>query len=206
MRIVERRADVAGCLLVGTEQVEVAVVCAEAFDLVGLALLVRDHPDTGVVAVTRRLSLVRLHALRASGVAAIVRRGIDRRRVTSLVEAVAHGARGGMYLADSIGPGPDDVFARYVSQRELPLVALLAESRSLREIASVLGVELPTVKSRAQSIYRKIAVADRRELRALLVSQERLQSIESPATRLAFRRHRPPPIRPGWGRRIHLNS
>ncbi|WKZ65064.1 MAG: response regulator transcription factor [Flavobacteriales bacterium] len=60
-------------------------------------------------------------------------------------------------------PHEEAVRARGISGRELDVLQLMAQGRSNQEIADKLFISLPTVKSHASSLFRKLAVRRRTE-------------------------------------------
>ena len=87
-----------------------------------------------------------------------------------LVQAIHAVHRGQRYLARSIAdgaapgeaPAPSPLAA--LSRREREVLQLIAEGRSVPEVAGLLGVSPRTVETYALRLYEKLGVKDRREL------------------------------------------
>jgi DNA-binding NarL/FixJ family response regulator len=200
----QRAAEVLCC-----HRPDVAVVCDEKLDIVDLAKLARQHPDTGIVVIARRLTAVRARALHACCAAAMLERGIDRWLLVLLTVAVACGIRGGMHMTPAkAAEQRADMRLEGLTEREAVVSEFLKEHRSRSEIAAALDVGLETVSSQAKSIYHKLGVCGRSELRGVL------QEIEAPALdpepsvprieratreRVAFRGPRPRALAGGLG-------
>jgi LuxR family maltose regulon positive regulatory protein len=73
----------------------------------------------------------------------------------------------------------DQPLVEPLSERELEVLALLAEGLSNREIGRRLFISLPTVKSHTSSIYGKLGVHDREQA----VARARALEILPPLTR-----------------------
>lgn len=164
----------------------VAVVRDEAVDTVELAALVREHPDTGFVVVARNLTRSRQLALEGVKVAAMLPSDVDGRLLVLVIHAVARGVRGGIHVTDAPAAAvfQDPRLARLSSQ-ETVVLELLKEHRQLQEIAGALSLGLETVRTQTKSIYRKLGVSSRAELRALL------KSLNLPGSRAQGRRATP---------------
>lgn len=72
--------------------------------------------------------------------------------------------------ADGTAPAGDDAGVLVLTARERDVLALLAEGRSNREIASALFVSLPTVKTHLAHIYSKLDARNRNEALGRAVS------------------------------------
>lgn len=87
--------------------------------------------------------------------------GIAMRRL--LTDHLAWGTRHEQFLSDCLAlrrtSGPQD----HLSDRENAVFAQLRTTKTMQEIAEVLGVSINTVKTHQRSIYRKLGVASRRE-------------------------------------------
>jgi len=73
-------------------------------------------------------------------------------------------------MTDGAPPAGDDAGALVLTARERDVLALLAEGRSNREIASALFVSLPTVKTHLAHIYSKLDARNRNEALGRAVS------------------------------------
>lgn len=183
---------------------DVALVCNEALDVVEMAGLVRAHPQTGVVVVAHHLSEARARTLDDCGVAAMLERSLDQWLLVLLTVAVARGIRGGLRMsAPPAATEPTDRRLASLSPREAVVLELLKEHRSLAEIAAALGVTRATVSSHAQSIYGKLGVSGRDQLRLLLQSLQPVAPRSEPAVlatreRVAFSAPTRPRHEPRW--------
>ena len=89
--------------------------------------------------------------------------------VDELKRAVAEAAAGGRYIAAAplsalvghLPAGSTDEAAHGLTRRELEVLRQVAEGRSNKEIAGVLYLSLPTVKTHLAHIYDKLGVAKR---------------------------------------------
>jgi DNA-binding NarL/FixJ family response regulator len=158
----------------------VALVCDEALDAVELSRIARQHPETGIVVVARRLTEARARVLDSLGAAAMLQRDVDRWLLVLLSVAVAFGIRGGVHMPCPSATACEDPRLARLSSHEAVVLELLKEHRQLAEIAAALGVSVETIRSQAKSIYRKLGVSSRLQLRALLRSLE-APAVPSPA-------------------------
>jgi DNA-binding CsgD family transcriptional regulator len=122
---------------------------------------------------------------------------------------IARGARGGIHmnsseaLTETMAPK-----LAGLSTRESLVLELLREHRSLGAIAGALGVSRATINSQAQSIYRKLGVSSRGELREAIAAMDpqtepgRIQrEMTTPRTRVAFASRNRERGVPGWVQR-----
>jgi DNA-binding NarL/FixJ family response regulator len=154
---------------------EAVVVCDETLDIVELAMLAREYHDTGIVVLARQLRDARARALDACGAAAMLKRDVDPWLLVFLAVAVARGFGGGIHKMRPTAVGRADVLLERLSEREIVVSEFLRGHRRVRDIAAALAVSADTINSQAQSIYRKLGVSSRNELRGVL------QDIEAPA-------------------------
>lgn len=106
--------------------------------------------------------------LKAGAVGYIVKSGAAQ----DLIQAVRTGTRGRVYTSDAVsaiahsaasgnGRATSDEAARPLSAREREVLQLIAEGRSSKEIAVVLGISVTTVKSHRNHIMEKLNIHDK---------------------------------------------
>jgi DNA-binding NarL/FixJ family response regulator len=147
-----------------------AVVAWDFSEVQDLRELAKAHPTTGFIVLMHGLNPGRSRALTACGVAAALRPEVDGRVLVAATILAAFG----MEVHSRIVDGEQ---ARYpapsaqLSSREAEVAALLEFDLKPGEIASVLQVSVPTIKSHTRSIYRKLRVHSREHLRRTLAEQ-----------------------------------
>jgi DNA-binding NarL/FixJ family response regulator len=122
--------------------------------------LARAHPRTRLVLVAERLSATEYAQLLAFGAAACISRTTQRRDVVGAIHLAARGMQ--------VAPFELDVgVARWqeLTAREAEVLGLLQRGRANAQIASELHVSVETVRTHVRSIYRKLGVHSRAELR-----------------------------------------
>jgi DNA-binding NarL/FixJ family response regulator len=82
-----------------------------------------------------------------------------------LLHAIYLASRGLQVLPSSWAQDADPTEATPLTPREADVLELLREGRSNAEIAAALHVGVETVRTHARSIYRKLGVSTRRQLR-----------------------------------------
>jgi DNA-binding NarL/FixJ family response regulator len=123
----------------------------------------RDSPSTAVILLTahEEESFV-LEALR-TGVTGYV---LKTRAAEDLVQAIQDVARGGVYfnptasrdaVRDSVG-GAGGATESALTPRQRHVLQLVAEGKTTKEIASVLGVSVKTADSHRTSVMRKLGI------------------------------------------------
>ena len=106
--------------------------------------------------------------LKAGAVGYIVKSGAAQ----DLIQAVRTGTRSNVYLSDAVsalarstaqgvGHGGADGATRPLSTREREVLQLIAEGRTSREVASLLGISVTTVKSHRNHIMEKLNIHDK---------------------------------------------
>jgi len=147
---------------------------------VELVRRVRDHaPECCVVGLLPRTRRDELSSLLGLDVDALVVRGIPADELSLSVERAMKGERvvSPLLLTALVGavsppaevaePDPEEPV---LTAREREVLALLAEGRSNREIASTLYVTLATVKTHLAHIYAKLGARNRNEALGRAVS------------------------------------
>jgi DNA-binding NarL/FixJ family response regulator len=174
--------EVVGCCADGLEGLQLAGELRPDVVLSDITL-----PGLNGIEVARQLSATapapRICALTMHGEAHYVRdmvaAGADGYVVksapfASVIDAIRALAAGGSYFSDSVrelvpgepphpGGGEDDVFAG-LSPRERQVLQLIAEGRSSKQAAGVLGVTKRTIDHHRQSIMRKLELYSVAEL------------------------------------------
>lgn len=102
--------------------------------------------------------------LKAGAVGYIVKSGAAQ----DLIEAVRTGTRSHVYLSDAVSaivtgaePNGGDGVARPLSAREREVLQLIAEGRTSKEVARLLGISATTVKSHRNHIMEKLDIHDK---------------------------------------------
>ena len=105
--------------------------------------------------------------LKAGAVAYIVKSGAAQ----DLIQAVRMGARGRVFMSDAVSAiaqmstGREaDHSARPLSSREREVLQLIAEGHTSKEVASLLGISVTTVKSHRNHIMEKLNIHDKASL------------------------------------------
>jgi DNA-binding NarL/FixJ family response regulator len=146
----------------------------DAADVVRRLVRLRPHPEIVVLVPPAQEHVVRyVLAMGATGVAL---RTVDADDLGIVVDAARKGVRHvapGLHhaIAGAVAlPALDDRTADVLTSREREVLALLAEGRDNREIATELSVTLATVKSHLARIYAKLEARNRNEAVARAVS------------------------------------
>ena len=71
----------------------------------------------------------------------------------------------------TIATKPTPSFDEILTQKEKEILQLISDGKSNKEIASLLFIELSTVKTHINKIYSKIGVSNRREARNLFLKK-----------------------------------
>ncbi|HEX8748696.1 MAG TPA: response regulator transcription factor [Pyrinomonadaceae bacterium] len=106
--------------------------------------------------------------LKAGAVGYIVKSGAAQ----DLIEAVRTGTRSHIYLSEAVSAiatsakefvarGSGELGARPLSAREREVLQLIAEGRTSKEVASLLGISATTVKSHRNHIMEKLDIHDK---------------------------------------------
>lgn len=102
--------------------------------------------------------------LKAGAVGYIVKSGAAQ----DLIEAVRTGTRSHIYLSEAVSAmkepvsrGSSESGARPLSAREREVLQLIAEGRTSKEVASLLGISATTVKSHRNHIMEKLDIHDK---------------------------------------------
>ena len=123
-------------------------------------LLARTHPQTRVVLLAERLSPAEYGQLLAFGAAACISRTTQLRDVVGAIHLAARGMQVAPFALDAGGPR-----WRELTARETEILSLLQSGRANAQIASELHVSVETVRTHVRSVYRKLGVHSRAELR-----------------------------------------
>jgi DNA-binding NarL/FixJ family response regulator len=126
--------------------------------------IVKANPRTKVVLLTQHTEEhVVLEALRA-GVRGYV---LKTRASNELVDALRAVCRGEMYLTQSISQtvvqaflSKADLPARPLSDRERQVLQLVAEGKTTKEIATLLGISVNTAESHRSNLMEKLDIHD----------------------------------------------
>ena len=126
--------------------------------------IIKANPRTKVVLLTQHTEEhVVLEALRA-GVRGYV---LKTRASSELVDALRAVCRGEMYLTQSISQtvvqaflSKADLPARPLSDRERQVLQLVAEGKTTKEIATLLGISVNTAESHRSNLMEKLDIHD----------------------------------------------
>jgi len=126
--------------------------------------IIKSNPRTKVVLLTQHTKEhVVLEALRA-GVRGYV---LKTRASSELVDALRAVCRGEMYLTQSISQtvvqaflSKADLPARPLSDRERQVLQLVAEGKTTKEIATLLGISVNTAESHRSNLMEKLDIHD----------------------------------------------
>ncbi len=126
--------------------------------------IIKSNPRTKVVLLTQHTEEhVVLEALRA-GVRGYV---LKTRASSELVDALRAVCRGEMYLTQSISQtvvqaflSKADLPARPLSDRERQVLQLVAEGKTTKEIATLLGISVNTAESHRSNLMEKLDIHD----------------------------------------------
>jgi len=126
--------------------------------------IIKANPRTKVILLTQHTEEhVVLEALRA-GVRGYV---LKTRASSELVEALRAVCRGEMYLTQSISQtvvqaflSKADLPARPLSDRERQVLQLVAEGKTTKEIATLLGISVNTAESHRSNLMEKLDIHD----------------------------------------------
>ena len=145
--------------------------------------LTRDHPDVRVLMVSAFDEDEYVRGAMEAGAAGYLRKTAPGKELVQAVRAVAGGASvlqsGLTARLLSSAPKPEGG-ADVLSERELEVLALLAEGLRNRELATRLGISTRTVDRHCDKIYAKLGVSSRTEAvvraisaKLLIVADER---------------------------------
>ena len=150
---------------------EIVVMDVSMPELNGLEAARRIHkqfPKTGIVILTLHFSDQLVREIVAVGARGYVLKSDADRDLISAVEALANHQtfftpRAGEVLMDSFfknnsKPDPKALTRRRLTSRELEIVQLLAEGKTSREVALVLGISVKTAETHRANIMRKLEV------------------------------------------------
>jgi DNA-binding NarL/FixJ family response regulator len=126
--------------------------------------IIKSNPRTKVVLLTQHTEEhVVLEALRA-GVRGYV---LKTRASSELVDALRAVCRGEMYLTQSISQtvvqaflSKADLPVRPLSDRERQVLQLVAEGKTTKEIATLLGISVNTAESHRSNLMEKLDIHD----------------------------------------------
>jgi len=142
-------------------------------------------PHIKIILLTSRQFTEEVYAALASGADAYCMKDISTERLLQVLETVMAGA---VWLDPNIAhivasalptPKPsNDVSeiennARELTEREYDVLRLIAQGKTNKEIADILGLSVHTVKTHVRSLIQKLAVSDRTKM-ALKAVQEGL--------------------------------
>jgi NarL family two-component system response regulator LiaR len=129
------------------------------------------QPETHIVVVVDKATTAECNQLLSFGATAVLGRDTQKRDILTAM----HLASRGMHVL----PGADGSMAQepygpdLLTAREADVLELLQQGRSNAEIAAKLTVGVETVRTHARNIYRKLGVANRRDLAAAPYSRGR---------------------------------
>ena len=147
---------------------DAALLCWEAMDVAELPRVTGAYPGVGVVVLARTMTAARARMLVRLGAMAALERGVPRHVLVAATILAGHGMRteprsdseGSVVNTGEAGHGGANL-----SEREAEVLGLLECGESLATIARLFGVSVETIRSQTRSIYRKLDVHSRSELR-----------------------------------------
>ena len=151
--------------LAQTHHPEIAVIDISMPTLNGIDAareLARSCPKTKVILLTQHEEEEYLHEALVSGVRGYV---LKNQVVNDLVYAIHQVSRGGFYLSPGVSQA---VFEAYrsksarpsdpLSNRERQVLQLIAEGKSTKDVASLLGISLKTAESHRSRLMKKLDI------------------------------------------------
>lgn len=162
--------------LVARERPQVAIIDVAMPELNGIEATRRIRalsPQTRVIVLSNYADATYVReTLKAGAVGYIVKSGA----AEDLIQAVRQGTRAHVYLSDAVSAiatggsrlqNKDSYLvgeARPLSAREREVLQLIAEGRTSKEVASLLGISATTVKSHRNHIMEKLDIHDKASL------------------------------------------
>jgi DNA-binding NarL/FixJ family response regulator len=123
------------------------------------------HPDTHMVLLADRPSMIECAQLLAFGASACLGRDTQLRDLLNAIHLASRGLQVTPRGAPDRGSG-SIVGGQLLTRREAEVLPLLQLGRSNAQIALALQVGVETVRTHVRNIYRKLGVSSRRELAA----------------------------------------
>lgn len=165
--------------VIGFDEIE-QVQAGETFELVLLDYQLRERrgldvyrdlrvrlPTTPVIVVSGAITRSQAREMIAAGVIGVISKDVDSVQLWRAIDACLTGKT---YLGEDVAIAPASAPAiASLTSRELEVAALIAASKSNKEIAASLGVADITVRLHCTHIYRKLGVRNRLEAIPLLI-------------------------------------
>lgn len=124
--------------------------------------LARSCPKTRVILLTQHEEEQYLHEALESGVRGYV---LKRQVVNDLVHAIQQVSRGGFYLSPGVSQAVVEAYRSRserpsdpLSIRERQVLQLIAEGKSTRDVASLLGISVKTAESHRTKLMQKLDI------------------------------------------------
>jgi len=151
--------------LVEAHHPEVAVIDISMPTLNGVDAarqLARSCPKTRVILLTQHEEEQYLHEALQSGVRGYV---LKSQVVNDLVHAIQQVSRGGFYLSPGVSQAVVEAYRSRsgrpsdpLSSRERQVLQLIAEGKSTKDVASLLGISVKTAESHRSRIMKKLDI------------------------------------------------
>jgi DNA-binding NarL/FixJ family response regulator len=151
--------------LAETHQPDVAVIDITMPTLNGIDAtreLLRSCPKTRVILLTQHEEEQYLHEALQSGVRGYV---LKSQVVNDLVHAIHQVSRGGFYLSPGVSQAVVEAYRSKsdrpidpLSSRERQVLQLIAEGKSTRDVASLLGISVKTAESHRARLMKKLDI------------------------------------------------
>lgn len=151
--------------LVETHHPEVAVIDISMPTLNGVDAarqLARSCPKTRVILLTQHEEEQYLHEALQSGVRGYV---LKSQVVKDLVHAIQQVSRGGFYLSPGVSQAVVEAYRSRserpsdpLSNRERQVLQLIAEGKSTKDVASLLGISVKTAESHRSRLMKKLDI------------------------------------------------
>jgi len=165
-----------------TSPVEVAVIDISMPTLNGVDAarqLARSCPKTRVILLTQHEEEQYLHEALQSGVRGYV---LKSQVVNDLVHAIQQVSRGGFYLSPGVSQAVVEAYRSRsgrpsdpLSSRERQVLQPIAEGKSTKDVASLLGISVKTAESHRSRIMKKLDIHETASLVRYAVRQGLVQ-------------------------------
>jgi len=128
----------------------------------------QSHPETRIMVLANRPSATECNQMLSFGATACLSKETEGRDIVNAIHLASRGmhvlprsAAGGGLESELAIEGSD-----LLTPREAEVLALLQDGATNAQIAHKLSIGLETVRTHARSIFRKLGIASRRELRS----------------------------------------
>ena len=123
--------------------------------------IIKRRPATRILCLTMHREEAYVTEMMDAGAAGYVLKDTS---TADLAQAVRTVARGGTYLSPAVSGAHKPVASGGLTSRERDVIRLLAEGKSLKEVARVLRVSVKTADTHKTNLMRKLDLHDRAQL------------------------------------------